>query len=505
MEEALLEKRKEKLKKQFFSWIKKPHNFALAGILIFSFFIRMYYFFLTKGQAHWWDSLAYGSMAKEFIFHRWSENGFLLHEFIIRPPLLPFLWSILMRLNLSEFFSMFLLQIIPSFLSVVFIYLIGKQLFNKKIALISSFFMAVLWINLFYSVRMLTGVPSLTLILMSIYFFLKFDKKMEIKNFALSIFFLSLAVLMRYPSGLVGFVYVLFLFSTKKFSFLKNKSFWIGGILGIIPLISFFIRNILVYETLFPAVETYSKGAESLPSYAFYTLSNLIPHILQKFLLIFFILGLLIILFRIILSFGFYSKIRSLRSDLFVFLLLLVPLLFFIFWLKAAEDRYLFICLPSIIFLVSRGISYPYNLVKKYNKNIAVVLLVLVLITGAYSQISFANTMIESKKTSYLQMKQAFLWINENTPEDAVLLGDAIDPYTIYYAERGIAHWNKTDLQGSLSGVDYIIIHGFEHQSVEVLDYVNINLSSKLSPVNAVFFDQEQKQPAVIIYKINEQ
>ena len=503
MEEDIFEKRKEKLKKQFFNWAKKPHNLALAGILVFALFIRLYYFFISKDQAHWWDSLAYGSMAKEFIFHRWSENGFLLHEFIIRPPLLPFLWSILMRLNISEVVSIFLLQIIPSFISVILIYLIGKQLFNKKIALISSFFMAVLWMNLFYSVRMLTGIPSLTLILLSIYFFLKFDKKMEIKTFSLSIFFLSLAVLMRYPAGLIGFVYILFLFSTKKFSFLKNKSFWIGGILGGIPLIIFFIRNILVYETLFPAVETYSTGAESLQSYAFYVLYNLIPHILQKFFLIFFILGFLIVLSRMVLSFGFYSKIKSIRSDLFVFLFFIISASFFIFWLKAAEDRYLFICLPAIIFLTSRGVLYSYNLVKKYNKNIAIVFLVLILIIGAYSQISFADTMIDSKKTSYLQMKQAFLWINENTPDDAVILGDAIDPYTIYYAEREIAHWNKTDLKGSLSEVDYIVLHGFEHQSAEVLDYVNNNLSSKLSLVNAVFFDQEQKQPAVIIYKIN--
>jgi len=258
--ENILEKRKEKIKNKLLTWLKDPYNLMLVGILIFAFAIRLYYFFLTKDQTHWWDSLAYGSIAKDSIYHLWTQTSFLTRELIIRPPLLPYLWSFLIRINLSDAFSIFVLQIVPSFISVIFIYLIGKQLFNKKIALISSFFMAILWINLFYSVRMLTGIPSLTLILISIYFFLKFNKKMEIKNFALSIFFLSLAVLMRYPSGLIGFVYILFLFSTKKFSFLKNKSFWIGGIVGAIPLFIFFIRNIIVFGEWFPSIVVYASG-----------------------------------------------------------------------------------------------------------------------------------------------------------------------------------------------------------------------------------------------------
>src|SRR3989344_7265359 len=49
--------------------------------------------------------------------------------------------------------------------------------------------------------------------------------------------------------------------------------------------------------------------------------------------------------------------------------------------------------------------------------------------------------MINDKKESFSQMRDAFLWIKENTPEDAVILGEGVHLYTIYYAERTTKSW----------------------------------------------------------------
>ena len=110
--------------------------------------------------------------------------------------------------------------------------------------------------------------------------------------------------------------------------------------------------------------------------------------------------------------------------------------------------------------------------------------------------------MIKSKTTSYLQMKQTFLWIKSNTPQDAVLLGENIDPYAIYYAEREFILWNGTSLDSSVNQADYIILNDFHEQTQNITDYVQGPLQSRLEVANVFFFDEAKQQPAVVIYKI---
>ncbi len=89
---------------------------------------------------------------------------------------------------------------------------------------------------------------------------------------------------------------------------------------------------------------------------------------------------------------------------------------------------------------------------------------------------------------------------------DAVLGGEGIDPYVIYYSERKVVpNYNSSDLPGYTRQADYMILHKFEYQTEELVDYVNANTGENkiFVPIFASFFDAEQKQPAVIVYKIN--
>ena len=222
-------------------------------------------------------------------------------------------------------------------------------------------------------------------------------------------------------------------------------------------------------------------------------------------LTVFFVIGATIMLGELCFGFDKINQIKKLKSHLLLFLVLLVPLAFFIFWLRAAEDRYLFVVMISLVALTAYGIVFVYDYIKKYSKIIAVIFLLALLIYSTYGQISFGNKLINDKKNSYMQMKEAFLWVKDNTSKDSVLLGDGIDPYAVYYAERRIVHWgedNKT-ISDSVKKSDYVILHGFEHQSKELLDYVNNKTGSEFLPVQAYFFDSARQQPMVIIYKVN--
>src|SRR3989344_6583926 len=154
-ETGKLELRKGKVK----SWIKNPFNFAFLGIMLIAFSLRLYYFFITKNQALWWDELSYGGIAKTNFFYGYLGNApeMIINEIKIRPPLLPLLWSLLLKIGSTEAISKFFLELIPSVLSVILVYIIGKKIYDKKTALISSFILAISWMHIFYTMRMLTS------------------------------------------------------------------------------------------------------------------------------------------------------------------------------------------------------------------------------------------------------------------------------------------------------------------------------------------------------------
>ncbi len=497
--ERILEEKKEKLR----SFLKNRYNFFLAGVLAFAFVLRAYFLYVAKDQAHWWDTLAYAGIAKNMVFGLWTENWFIISETLIRPPLLPLIWSALMRLNIGDFGMLILIEFIPSMLSVLLIYLIGKELYDEKVGLISAFMAAVAWIHLFYSVRIMTDIPSLFLALASIYFFVKSYENFELKYFSLSILFLSLAILMRYSYGLIGFVYLIFLGLVHRHRVLGKKNFWIGSVIGVVPLLIFFASNLIKYGGLFPAVESYAAAAAEKPV-AFYVF-GFIPYILKNTFTGLFLIGLAIVIFELFIGLDAISKFKRIKSDVFLIVMLLVSLIFFVFVIKAAEDRYLMMIFPPMFVFSSIALLDVYNFAGKYSKAFAVILVLGILGFGAYSQITFGNMIIEDKKTSFLPMKEALVWIGENTPEDAVILGQWADPYTIYYAGRRVEEWPRPldGLDSFEPKADYLIVNIVHPPDDRVTNYIQEHLQDRANVVKVFYFDEAKQNPAVIASKLN--
>lgn len=494
--EKKAEERKEKMK----NWLKEPSNIAILAIMILAIVLRLYYFFIAKNQALWWDEAAYGSVAKALLNPALMESPILAREFIIRPLFLPLLWSVFIRFGFAEQFIKFIIILIPSVLSVFFAYLIAKETLNKRAALISALIFSVLWIHLFYSLRMLTDVPALFFSLASIYFFIKaYKQDFEFKPFFWSIFLLSLSIMMRFPFALVGFVYILFIIFTARFNAFKKKSFWLGGILGLIPLLAFFIYNTIKTGFFFPALRDVSSTSTAT-KFAFYTI-NFIPHILQKILSVFFIAGLVLCIAELALGFGTIRKNKKLGSHLFMLFILAITLAFFVFVIKAAEDRYLFVGMISFIYLTAISLDYLYTFIKKYNKAIAIIALVLILAFGSYQQFKYGDAMIKDKSQSYAQMKEAFSWIKENSgPSDIVMSYGEL--YSVYYAERNVYSIpaNETEIESHLSRVKpafFVLSAYFPHQPY-VDAYIQQH-SNIFKPEKVVYLNE---QPVVVVYRI---
>ncbi|MDD3985939.1 MAG: glycosyltransferase family 39 protein, partial [Methanobacterium sp.] len=227
------------------NWLKEPFNLALVAVMVFAIGIRFYYFWMTKNQPLWWDELCYGSLAKNFITHAWDGTSLIIGETHIRPLIFSFLWAFLLLLHLPEMANRFILGFIPSIMSVLFIYLIGKEIYGKKVGLVASAIFSMLWLGLFYSSRFLVHMLEMALLTSSIYFFIKYLKDdQKLKYFLISLVLLSFATLTRYQDGMMFFVYFIVLLVTRKL-YLNKAKFWYYGIAGFIPLLLFFLMNLL--------------------------------------------------------------------------------------------------------------------------------------------------------------------------------------------------------------------------------------------------------------------
>jgi 4-amino-4-deoxy-L-arabinose transferase-like glycosyltransferase len=501
------EKRKKLAIDKIKQFTKDPLNIALVAVLLFAFILRLYYFIKVGNQPLWWDEAVYGGMARNFVSHLWDGTIFIVGETSIRPFLLPFLWSLLLRIGMPEGGVRFFLEFVPSIISVFFVYLIGKETFGKRVGIIAAFIFSVLWIHLFYTVRLLTNIPALIFLFASIYLFMKsIESKFNFNLFTISLILLSLSTLMRYPNGIIFLVYLLALIINKKLLITKVK-FWASGFLGIFPMLIFFVYNFIKYQNIFPALlggQYINAGAQITTPFAF-NLLNYIPIYLKTVFFICFLIGIVVIIFEIIAGYNLVHKIKKLKNSFLLLLIFIAVYAFFIFYTRSAEDRYFFPVCASLCCFVGFGIDFIYTSIKKYNKQVAVIALVLILGFGAYAQVTFTDDLIENKQASYLQFRQGFEWMKDNVPAGSKVLGTGIDPYVVYYSELGSLHLPQNYSEGvNDAEADYLVDHYRFTPRLSYMDQYLEESKDKWKILKIFFFDPAQTQPAVVIYeKIN--
>ena len=155
-----------KLKNQ----IKNKDLFYLIVILVAALIIRIFYLVISKGQVLWWDEAEYMSTAKHWAF------GIPYNINEQRPPIFQLLAAGLLKFGFGETALKFLLVVLPSVALVWVTYLLGKEMFERKVGLIAAFGTSIVWSILFWSVRFQPDFFSVTLQMLALLFFWRFIK-----------------------------------------------------------------------------------------------------------------------------------------------------------------------------------------------------------------------------------------------------------------------------------------------------------------------------------------
>ena len=447
-EDSKVGDRKSKIKQKVVNWLKDPHNKIFLAILILGIIIRVYFFYHTLHQTVWWDSADYLTEAKVL-------SGQLNVDYFFtarRTFLLPLIWSFMFRLGFGEV-SLRFIELLFSILAIPAIYLLSKEMFNKKVGLIASFLMAVFWMHLFYSNRLMTEIPALTFFIFSLYFFWKGYYKEKTKLLIWFGIFLGLAFLTRAGTLVMFAVFPIYLLFTERLKFLKRKDLWLGVSCTLVLMASFFIftsikqkLNALSYFlALTPGTsqgEPRFSNLLGLGGIGQYF--QLMPHYFGMIFLVLFLLGLLVLLFYVFVSFDLIIKNNEdNRKYFFILILALVPFVYQATLYHYVEDRYLMNAFPAFFIILALGLSKIGDWLNKYYKHLGAFVITLLLLVGAYQQITYGQIIIDSRITSYTPVKDSALWIKENSlPTDSVI--SASVPQMSYYSEREVFNIPQT-------------------------------------------------------------
>ena len=366
---------------------------------------------------------------------------------------MPLIFAFFMKLNLGYELIYRLIETIISALGLVFIYLTAKELFNKEVGIASTLLLSVFYLHLFYTDRLLLDIIAPTFWLISLYFFTTgYLIKKDNKKFYLASLFAAIGVFFYNQTIAIFILYLIFLLIIEKLNLFKEKRFYIFGLVALITFLPNFILNQILYKNPIEFITTGISVGNVLTSNYLQNVMiyiNYFPRYLGIILLILFLVSIILVFYKLIIGIDLLIKKPDLELKKYLLLLLwlVLPFLIIIKIVGHFEDRYLMPVFIPIFIICSLGLyKIKQFLVKPSNKSIIYAIIILLLILISYGQIKQADQIINAKKDSYKELKDAGLWIKENSmPEDKILTSNI--PILPYYSERQIIPFPEKEEQ----------------------------------------------------------
>ena len=328
--------------------VLKHHKVFLIIFLLF-FVVKIFSLFVSHDI--WWDSSVYLGIGK-YIYSSGEAGLWEPSRPLVWPLMLGFFWE------MGYVFFGKLLVVFFSSGVLLLTYLIAKDLFNKKIAIIASLFLFLSQTFFLFNNILHTEIPSAFFVLLGFYFFVK-------KRYNLSALFLGIAFMTRFFQIFAFIPLILLLF----YYFVRGKehyrTLFYFSLYFLIPVVPYLISNYILYDNPFYPfllqswMSEYTGWVFSQPFYFYFV--NLVK---GNVLVLFAVLGLVFVFKRPSLD-----KVALVLLFLFVF----VP-----YNLVAHKEmRLLITALPFLYILAAYGLLGFVNNFKK-NKTLILSLLLIV-------------------------------------------------------------------------------------------------------------------------------
>ncbi len=491
-------------------------NYLLIIILFAGFLVRLFYFLKAMHQPLWWDEAEYLSKGLELA----GKTSFKVFWAPHRQIGAPLLWALFFKLGLGEI-AIRVFELFMSVLGIWLTYLVGKEIFNKRVGLIACSMMAFSYLYLFFTIRTLNGLPTSVLWLATIYFFWKgyFSKGSPFYIYAAAL----TAVISFVIYYSIGFLFVslfLFLLITDRFRFLKNKHVifaFIGAIVALTPMFVWYYHNTgHILPMLSNALSVKSSSAGQLYWFTYIKFFPMYLHSWGSLYLFIFIVAVAYMLFMIVLGYDLLIKPEMNEPKKYLFLFLWVlPILLAFMWVYRTnpngEPRFMLPIFAALFISISILFDKLYIKLSKTNKLFAAGVIIALLVVFAVPQLVLANNLIMTKLNSYAQIRDAGLWIRAHSSPDDIIVS-ASRPQLTYYARRKTisTKLSLTDPTPDKAGAialykkirpRYFVVSVFERPP-DWFNKLPQDNPDQLVPVQAYYINYKGRQmPAVVIYE----
>ncbi len=353
-------------------------------IVLFGLFLRLI-FFSGIGPS---DDLAYSSYAAAM--HKGAAVDSLENTLAVRTGII-YATSISYKLFGINDFSSVLFVLLTSIAGIILIFYFGKLLFNEKVGLMASFLLSFFPLDVVYSTRLMSDLPSAFFMGLGIYIFLHSELKSKLKygiGYFLSGVFIGIGYLIRESALLIALFFIAYILYKKR---IKKEYFLVPfGVLLIFSIESlmFFavagnplFRSMASQQFLLKASIAYNYfGRLDFPlgllHYPWLFLTN---NLLSFFYIFIFIA----------IGYSFIYKKREAYSMLFWFMPLILYLSFGSASLShyipfRAVDRYLAIVTIPALLLLAFFLTEKNELIRKAVMPLTLILLLLTSIGAIY-------------------------------------------------------------------------------------------------------------------------
>ena len=396
---------------------------AIFALLLISFILRLW----PLQVSHWWDEAVYLQNAEVIYSGRVNYE-----EFDLRPPLLPMIFAFSYLFKHHIFTSGVMVALLGT-IGVFFMYLLGKEAYNETVGIIAALSLGLSPFMVTASHWIMTDSPSMTLIIMALYFLRRASKTQEDYLFFFAGVFFSAAILMRFTSLVLIIVLALYFFVDRT-SRRRIKICVLGFALALLPYLIW-----AQYEYGFflsPFIKANRAVSDATGGGLFY-----LSHFIEVYPLLV-VIGLLIYAVwecRALISkerFGGNRRIEAQGAQSRMDVILVGWILLFLAYISLVphkEVRYILPMAPAVYLLSSRGYTF---LLSCKNRSVYYGVLFMVIILGVFSfsssfsrlQEPFINEAVSdpvgvSQYITSLYMEDGVIYANTDYPVYAYYTG----------------------------------------------------------------------------------
>ena len=197
----------------------------------------------------------------------WASNapGYVGTEF----PILPFVAAICYKFaGVHEWIGR--AQAVVFFAaSLPFFFLFMREIFGEAAAIWATFFYSFAPLNVFAGRSFMPDVPSLSLALIGLYFFLCWIKSERSTLLFAAAIAISLALLIKLPSAVIGAPLLFLVWQKWRWNFLRRASLWFFATVAIFPSVAWYWHAHQIAERFYPH-HFFGEGGIQIENFSWY-------------------------------------------------------------------------------------------------------------------------------------------------------------------------------------------------------------------------------------------